>query len=100
MGGFGREVETSAGLAGLLTDYALYGVPLDEIGRFTAKTSAVTASEAQAAAAEAVDPAKASLIIVGDAKLFGPKLKEAYPNARVIEAADLDLDSPTLTKAR
>ncbi len=100
IGGFGREVETSAGLAGLLTDYALYGVPLDEIGRFTAKTSAVTASEAQAAAVEAVDPAKASLIIVGDAKLFGPKLKEAYPNARIIEAADLDLDSPTLTKAR
>ena len=100
IGGFGREVETSAGLAGLLTDYALYGVPLDEIGRFTAKTSAVTASEAQAAAVEAVDPAKASLIIVGDAKLFGPNLKQAYPNARVIEAADLDLDSPTLTKAR
>ena len=99
IGGFGREVETSAGLAGLLTDYALYGVPLDEIGRFTAKTSAVTASEAQGAALEAVDPAKASLIIVGDAKLFGPGLKTAYPNARVIEATDLDLDSPTLAKA-
>ncbi len=98
IGGFGRAVETSAGLANLLTEYALYGVPLGEIGRFTERTSAVTPAEAKAAALEAVDPARASLIIVGDARLFADRLKARYPNAVVIPAAELDLDRPELTK--
>jgi zinc protease len=96
IGGFGREVETSAGLAGLLTDYAANGVPLDEIGRFTPKTAAVTAAEAQAAAAQAIDPARTSLVIVGDLKLFADKLKAKYPNAVIIPASSLDLDRPDL----
>jgi zinc protease len=96
IGGFGREVETSAGLAGLLTDYATNGVPLNEIANFTPKTAAVTAAQAQAAAASAIDPSKISLIIVGDAKLFGAKLKAEYPNAVVIPAASLDLDRADL----
>ena len=96
IGGFGREIETSAGLANLLTDYAIYGVPLDEIGRFTAKTAAVTPAEAQAAAARLADPSQLSLIIVGDAKLFADKLKAKYPNAVIIPAAQLDLDRADL----
>lgn len=100
IGGFGRSVETSAGLAGLITDYALYGVPLDEIAKATGKTAAVTAAEAQAAATEAADPSKTSLILVGDAKLFADKLKARYPNAVVIPAASLDLDRADLGAAR
>ncbi len=100
IGGFGREVETSAGLANLLTDYAINGVPLDEIGRFTQKTAAVTPAEAQAAAIEAVNPSKASLIIVGDAKLFAAKLKARYPSAVIIPADKLDFDRADLTKRR
>jgi zinc protease len=96
IGEFGRSVETSAGLAGVLTDYAAYGVPLDEIGRFTAKTTAVGAAEAQAAAHEAVDPSRASLVIVGDAKLFADKLKARYPNAVIVPASKLDLDQADL----
>jgi len=99
IGGFGREIETSAGLANLLTDYAIYGVPLDEIGRFTAKTAAVTPAEAQAAAAKLADPSQLSLIIVGDAKLFADKLKAKYPNAVIIPAAKLDLDRADLIQA-
>jgi zinc protease len=100
IGGFGRELETSAGLAGLISDYAVYGVPLSEIAQVTGKTAAVTPAEAQAAATKAIDPATASLIIVGDAKLFADKLKAKYPNAVVIPAAELDLDRPDLRKAR
>jgi zinc protease len=71
-------------------------VPLNEIANFTPKTAAVTAAQAQAAAASAIDPSKISLIIVGDAKLFGAKLKAEYPNAVVIPAANLDLDRADL----
>lgn len=100
IGGFGRELETSAGLAGLITDYAIYGVPLSELNQVTARTAAVTPEEARTAARGAIDPARASLIIVGDAKLFGDKLKAKYPDAVIIPAAELDLDSPTLRKGR
>ncbi len=100
IGGFGREIETSAGLANLLTDYAINGVPLDEIGRFTTKTAAVTPAEAQAAAAKLTDPARLSLIIVGDARLFADKLKARYPDAVIIPAAQLDLDRADLGRPR
>ena len=96
IGGFGREIETSAGLAGVLTDYAISGVPLDEIGRFTAKTAAVTPAEAQAVAQEMADPARTSLVIVGDARLFADKVKAKYPDAIIIPASQLDLDRADL----
>jgi zinc protease len=100
IGGFGRQVETSAGLANLLTDYAIFGVPLAEIGRFTDKTQAVTPAEARAGASELFDQSRLSLIVVGDAKLFADKLKAKFPNAVIIPAAQLDLDRADLTKPR
>ena len=71
---------------------------LDEIGRFTDKAQAVTAADVQAAAREMADPSKLSLVIVGDAKVFGDKLKAKYPNAVIIPAADLDLERADLKK--
>ena len=54
----------------------------------------------EAFAAKVLDPAKASVIVVGDAKAFGPALAAEAPGLQVIPAADLDLDSPTLKKAQ
>jgi zinc protease len=96
VGGFGRQVETSAGLANLLTDYAIFGVPLAEIGQFTQKTEAVTPAEAHTGAKDLVDPKQLSLIIVGDAKLFVETLKAKFPNTVIIPASQLDLDRTDL----
>jgi zinc protease len=52
---------------------------------------------ARAGAGAAVDPARASLVIVGDAKLFAAALKAHYPNAVIIPASRLDLDRADLT---
>ena len=96
IGGFGRRVETTGGIAGTLGDYILQSVPLAELGRYTASVAAVTPAAAQDAAAALLDPAAASVVVVGDAKAFLPALKKAYPQADVIPQAALKLDSPSL----
>lgn len=99
IGAFGRETEQSSGLADLLGNGALYGVPLSETTQYVARVQAVTPEQARAAARLAVDPARATLIIVGEASAFLPDLKRRFPNVEVIPAAALDLDSPTLRRA-
>jgi zinc protease len=100
VGGYGRELATSGGLADILGDLALYGVPLDEVGRYTAKVEAVSPAEVQAFAARTLDPMAASVIVAGDAKAFREALKAKLPNLEVIPSAELDLASPTLRKAK
>jgi zinc protease len=99
IGGFGRQLATSSGLANILGNLALYGVPLDEIGRYTAKVEAVDAGQVQLFARRVLDPERASVIVVGDAKTFGEALKARAPSLEIIPVDDLDLDSPTLRKA-
>ncbi len=97
VGEFGRGVATSSGLAGqIAANYALYGIDADEIARFTPRIDAVTAGAAHLAAADAIRADRTSLIIAGDAKLFLADLRKLFPDVKVIEAAKLDLESPTL----
>jgi zinc protease len=99
VGGYGRNLATTGGLADILGDLALYGVPLDEIAAYTGKVEAVEPGEVQAFARRVIDPAKASVIVVGDAKAFADGLKAETPGLEVIPIDQLDLDSPTLRKA-
>ena len=98
-GNYGRTLETTEGLAGTLASYALQGIPLSEIGHYEDSVRAVTPQAAQAFAASTLDPAKADIIVVGDAKQFLDGLKAKFPRLEVIQADQLDLDSPTLRKA-
>jgi zinc protease len=98
VGGYGRRLATTGGLADILGNLALYGVPLDEITRYTARVEAVTPAQVQAFSARVLDPAKASVIVAGDAKTFGAALKAKRPDVEVIPVDQLDLDSPTLRK--
>ena len=98
VGSYGRRLATTGGLADILSNLALYGVPLDEIARYTQRVEAVTPGEAQAFAAKVMNPAQASVIIAGDAKVFGAALKAKRPELEVIAVDKLDLDSPTLTR--
>ena len=100
IGGFGRELATAGGLADTLGSLASYGIDLNEVSLFTTKIEAVTPQQVQAFAAQVLKPGEASVIVVGDGKLFGKSLKEALPDAEVIPVGELDLDSPTLRKAR
>ncbi len=100
VGGFGRDLGTSEGLANVLGNLAVYGVPLDEIQRYASKVDAVSAGDVQAFAKDLLDPTQTSVIIAGDAKVMGQGLSKIVPGATVIPAAKLDLDSPTLTQGK
>ncbi|HEX5380458.1 MAG TPA: pitrilysin family protein [Phenylobacterium sp.] len=100
VGAYGRELATTQGLADVLGNLALYGVPLSEVNAYTGKVEAVTAAEVQAFARDKLDPAGVSIIVAGDAKAFVDELKKRAPNLEVIPAAELDLDQPSLRKTR
>ncbi len=95
IGGYGRDLATTDGLAGVLADLALYDIELSEIAAFTGRVEAVQAAEVQAFAAQVLNPADASVIVVGDRRQFG----KAFGAAEVITMDQLDLDSATLRKA-
>lgn len=99
IGSFGRELATTDGLAGILGSLALYDLPLTEVGAYTGKVEAVTAGQVQAFAKQNLDPAKASVIVAGDAKAFQAGLKTRRPDLEVVPVSELDLDSVTLRKA-
>jgi zinc protease len=96
IGGFGRSVETTGGLAGQLSSLAQFGLPLDNLQRYAADVSAVTPQQTSDAARAHFDPATASIVVVGDAAVFGAKLGAKYPRIERIAVDKLDLDSPTL----
>lgn len=98
IGEFGRQVETNGGSASVLGLLALYHIDLGELARYGDKVQAVTAEDVRAFSAQVLDPASASLVIVGDAKHFLEALRAKYPDLELIPAADFDLESPTLRK--
>jgi zinc protease len=95
-GSFGRNVASNGGLASYLSGLALHGVDLNEINRYSPSVEAVNAQQVAAMAGEVLDPSRATLVVAGDAKVFEAQLKAKYPQAEIIPAASLNLDSPTL----
>jgi zinc protease len=56
VGDFGRDLGTSGGLADILGNLAIYGVPLNEIQAYTGKVEAVSAADVQAFSKAVLDP--------------------------------------------
>ena len=89
IGDYYRSTATANGLADLLTEDALYGVDVGEIGRYAERIQAVSAADAQAAAASLADPARLDVVIVGDAARFAAPLKARFAKATLIRADGL-----------
>lgn len=96
VGGFGRAIETTDGVADILGDYIVQDVPLSELARYTGAVEAVDPAAIQRAAATLLDPQAASIVVVGDAKQFLEPLRKAYPKLEVVPAGALKLDSALL----
>ncbi|WP_077554201.1 pitrilysin family protein [Rhodanobacter sp. B04] len=96
IGSYGRSLETTAGLAGQVGDLAVYGVKLDEIGKYIAQVQAVTPKQIEAYAHKHLDAAGSKVVVVGDAAQFGDAIRKAHPKAVLLSSTALDLDSPSL----
>jgi zinc protease len=98
IGGFGRNLETTDGLAFQVASLALYGLSLDEINNYIRNVQAVTAAEVQKFAGSRLPTKDANIIIVGNAKDFLEPLRKQFTNVEVIPLKELDLNSASLRK--
>ena len=85
VGQFARSLETNAGLARRVGELALYGIKLDEIGRYIPSVESVTSAQVEQFAKERLGGAS-SIIIVGDAKKFLEPLRKEFPDVEVVPA--------------
>jgi zinc protease len=96
IGGYGRSLETTSGLAGQIGDLAVHGVDLGEVGRFVERVQAVTPAQIQAYATAHLDAGDMHVVVAGDAAQFADALRAKRPDAKVLKADMLDFDSVTL----
>jgi predicted Zn-dependent peptidase len=75
-------ISTQAGLAGLATTYAAYGLRLEFLIEHTARLAAATRDEVAAASAKYLAPARAATVILGDASLVESSLQTLSPVQR------------------
>ena len=99
IGGYARNLETNQGFVSQISDLATYGLPLDTLDEYIPSIDAVT-SEAVTAFAKEYLAQPTSVVIVGKAADFLEALKKNFPEVKVIEQKDLDLNRADLVKAK
>jgi zinc protease len=91
-GNFGRSLETTSGLVSRIASLALYGMPLEGINSYIESVQAVTPEQVRKFTSSELNPAGASVIIVGNARLFAGHLHKSFKHAEVIPLAKLNLN--------
>lgn len=97
-GGFGRNLETTSGLAGAVADLIVFEIPTTEMNVYFQKVNAVTASQISDLATKHL--LGGDIIIVGDYSIFKDDLAKRFPGITVdvIKADELDLSKDNLRK--
>lgn len=98
VGNFGRQIETTAGLAGVAINQIALGRPLDEVQQFAPQVLAVTPAQVQAFATRHWPSGSLRTVVVGDLAKAGDALKELDPKALVLPADQLNLESASLAR--
>ena len=98
-GGYARALETNQGFVSQISDLATYDLPLETLDQYIPSINAVT-SEAVTEFAQKYLAPPTSLVIVGKAADFLEALKKKFPELKVIEQKDLDLNRADLTRAK
>jgi len=97
-GTFGRNLETTAGLAAALSDLYSFGIPADTLNSYITSVNDVQGDKVQSFASASLSGG--DIIIVGDYAVFKDDLAKRFPDTKieVVKAADLDITKPGLHK--
>jgi zinc protease len=74
----------------------LFGLPPERLNSYADDVNAVTAEQVRAAADQYLDPARADLVVVGDANTFWNGLRQRRPTAERINIDQVNFDTETL----
>ena len=96
IGGYGRSLETTASLANQVGELAIYGVKLDELGKYVAQVQSITPRQIEKYAQKHLAADATHVVVVGDAAQFAPAIRKQHPRAVLLQSTALDLDSPNL----
>ena len=97
-GDFGRELETTGGLAQAVAALYTYDLPLSELNTHIERVNSVSDAQIKTFATEYLKGG--DVIIVGDYNVFKDDLAKRFPNMKieVIKAGELDLNKDNLRK--
>lgn len=97
-GNFGRNLETTGGLADAVADLYSYGIPTTELNSYSASVTGVKDLQIRDFASKNLPGG--DLIIVGDYAKFKDDLSKRFPNMKIdiIKADELDLSKESLRK--
>jgi zinc protease len=97
-GNFGRNLETTSGLANAIAELYSFGIPTSELNKYMLSVNGVTDAQIRDFAAKNL--LGGDFVIVGDYSVFKDDLAKRFPNLKVqvVKAADLDLSQDDLTK--
>ena len=97
-GDFGRDLETTGGLAQQLADLYSFELPSGELATYMRRVNAVTDAQIRDFAVSNLPGG--DLIIVGDYSVFKDDLAKRFPNMKinVVKADELDLSKDNLRK--
>lgn len=97
-GGFGRNLETTGGLAAALADLYSFRIPTSALNSYVSEVNGVTTEQIKDFATKAL--LGGDIIIVGDYSIFKENLAKRFPGMKieVIQADELDLSKENLRK--
>ncbi len=97
-GSFGRNLETTGGLAGAIAELYSYGLPTSELNSYMTSVNAVSDAQIQTFAGENLY--NGDIIIVGDYAKFKDDLAKRFPDMKiqVVTADQLDITKANLQK--
>ncbi len=98
-GGFGRNLETTQGLAGALADLYSFGISADGLNAYSPSVNGVQSADLKTFAS--ANLFEGDIIIVGDYAKFKDDLVKRFPGMKidVVKASELDVESETLRKS-
>ena len=97
-GNFGRNLETTAGLAAAVSELYLFYLPSSDLNEYMPSVNAVTPEQIKGFASDYL--LGGDIIIVGDYSIFKDDLAKRFPDTKfdVIKADELDITKPNLRK--